>query len=238
MPHITRKEAPWFLKISKKEYKWTVRPSPGPHSLSKSIPLAIILRDYLNFALTLKEAKRVISEGKVLVDGVVRRDYKFPVGLMDVISIPEVGLYYRMVPNRARYIVPIPITEDQAKFKLVRIMNKTAVKGGNIQLNLEDGRNILVAKEDSVKYLTLATLKIEVPSQKILASYPLVENTYGIIIGGKNVGAHGKVIKIKKAVYKVRKYSIVTIQRDNEVYETNLENVMVIGESTPEIKVE
>lgn len=237
MPHITRKEAPWFLKISKKEYKWTVRVNPGPHPLSKSIPLAIILRDYLNLALTLREAKKIISDGKVAVDGVIRRDYRFPIGLMDIISIPEAKLYYLMAPDRARYMVPIAITEDQSKYKLVRILNKTAVKGGKIQLNLEDGRNILISREESNKYPTLATLKIEIPSQNILAAYPLAENMYGIIIGGKNIGVHGKIVKIRRAAYKVRKYSVVTIQTQNETYETNLENVMVIGENSPDIKV-
>lgn len=238
MPHITRFEAPWFLKISKKEYKWTVRANPGPHPLSKSIPLSLILRDYLKVATTLSEAKKVISEGKVYVDGIVRKDYRFPVGLMDIISIPSAGLYYVMFPDKSRYISPKQISESEAKYKLVRIMNKTMIKGGKLQLNLEDGRNILVNKEDSSKYPTLSTLKIEIPSQNIISVYPLVENMYGIIIGGKNTGLHGKIVKIQRAQYKTRKYSIVTIQKDNESYETNLLNTMVIGEQNPEIKVE
>ncbi|ARM75937.1 30S ribosomal protein S4e [Acidianus manzaensis] len=238
MPHITRTQAPWFLKLSKKEYKWTVKSNPGPHALSKSVPLALILRDYLNFTITLREAKTIISEGKVLVDGIPRKDYRFPVGLMDIVSIPSSNLYYLMVPNRARFMLPMPISEEESKYKLVRIMNKTVVKGGNIQLNLEDGRNILINKEDSSKYPTLSTLKIELPSQNILSTYLMNENMYGIIVGGKNTGVHGKIAKIRKSQYKVRKYSIVSIQRQNELYETNLENVMVIGEEKPEIKVE
>ncbi|AWR97295.1 30S ribosomal protein S4e [Acidianus sulfidivorans JP7] len=238
MPHITRTESPWFLKISKKEYKWTVRSNPGPHALTRSIPLALILRDYLNFALNLRESKKIIDEGKVFVDGVIRRDYRYPVGLMDIVSIPSSNLYYLMAPDRARFIVPIPISEEDSKFKLVRIMNKTVVKGGNIQLNLEDGRNILVNAEESKKYSTLSTVKITIPSQSIVNVYPMNENMYGIIIGGKNIGVHGKIVKIKRSQYKVRKYSIVSIQKQNEIYETNLENVMVIGEEKPEIKVE
>ncbi|BDC19341.1 30S ribosomal protein S4e [Acidianus sp. HS-5] len=238
MPHVTRFEAPWFLRINKKEYKWTVRVNPGPHSLLKSVPLSLILRDYLNVAATLSEAKKVISEGKVYVDGIVRKDYRFPVGLMDIISVPSAGLYYVMLPDNSRYISPKQISETESKYKLIRVINKTIVKGGKLQLNLEDGRNILVNKEDSSKYPTLSTLKIEIPSQNIISVYPLVENMFGIIIGGKNTGLYGKIVKIQKAQYKSRKYSIVTIQKGNESYETNLLNTMVIGEENPEIKVE
>lgn len=238
MPHITRKEASWFLKLSKKEYKWTIKSNPGPHPLHKSVPLGLILRNYLNVATTLKEAKTILSDGRVTVDGVIRRDYRFPVGLMDIVAIPESKLFYLMAPNMARFVVPISINEEESKYKLVRIVNKTVVKEGNIQLNLEDGRNILVSREESVNYPTLTTLKIEIPTQRILASYRLIENMYGIIIGGKNIGVHGKIVRIKKAPYKTRKYSIVTIQSKDQMFETNLENVMVIGENSPEIKVE
>ncbi|TRM86181.1 30S ribosomal protein S4e, partial [Sulfolobus sp. C3] len=119
MTHITRFEAPWFLPLSKKEYKWTVRPIAGPHSVTTSVPLAIILRDYLNLAESLKEAKFIISSGKVLVDGRVRKHYKYPIGIMDVISVPSSDLYFRVVPDNIRFLKLIKITKDEANYKYV-----------------------------------------------------------------------------------------------------------------------
>ena len=46
---------------------------------------------------TRAEAKRVLSEGKILVDGVIRKDLRFPVGLLDVITIPLENVAYRVL---------------------------------------------------------------------------------------------------------------------------------------------
>jgi len=235
--HITRFEAPWFLEVNKKEYKWAVRSNAGPHKLSESVPLALLLKHYMKVADTTREAKRLIFDGKVLVDGKIRKDYKYPVGLMDVISIPSADLFFRVVPDNTKYLSLAKITKEDAKYKFVRITNKTTNKHGNLQLNLEDGRNILIPKEkiNEMKFPTLSTLKIELPSQNIIASYEIKEGKYAIIVGGRNVGLHGIIKSIQYANYKKAKYSIVTIEQKNgEIVQTNLQNVMVIGDTEPD----
>ncbi|MEM3973016.1 MAG: S4 domain-containing protein, partial [Ignisphaera sp.] len=96
--HLKRLAAPWFWPILRKEYKWVVKPSPGPHPIDRSLPLLVVIRDVLGLAETAREAKRIIFDGKVYIDGVVRKDYKFPVGVMDTISIPDIDFYARFVP--------------------------------------------------------------------------------------------------------------------------------------------
>lgn len=241
MAHITRFEAPWYLRISKKEYKWTVRASPGPHPIDKSIPLLVLIRDYLNIASTAREAKRIIFDGKVMVDGRVRKDYKYPVGLMDVVSIPSADIYIRIIPDNVRYLKPVEISKEESGFKYARVLNKTTIKDGNIQLNLEDGRNILINKEKLKEFNppTLTTLKISIPDQQVLDSFDIKEGAYAIIIGGKNVGMHGVITKIQLSAYKKRKYSIVTIQdKEGKIYQTNLENIFAIGhDKTPDMRL-
>ncbi|MEM1555119.1 MAG: S4 domain-containing protein, partial [Desulfurococcaceae archaeon] len=87
--HLKTFAAPAFWPIMRKKYKWVVKPSPGPHAISRCLPLLIIVRDILKYAETSREARKLISEGHFLVDGRVRRNYKYPVGVMDVISIKE-----------------------------------------------------------------------------------------------------------------------------------------------------
>ncbi|BCU70649.1 30S ribosomal protein S4e [Stygiolobus caldivivus] len=233
MVHITRFEAPWFLKAPKKAYKWIIRASAGPHKLSESIPLAILLKYYLKVAETTREAKRIIFDGKVSVDGRVRRDYKYPVGLMDVVEIPSADIRVRVVPNNVRFLDVVNITKEDARYKFVRILNKTTQKSGSMQLNLEDGRNILIPKDkvNDYNFMTLDTLKIELPTQNIVKSYSVKEGNYAIITGGKNVGTIGKIKNIQWAKYKKRVYSIITLEVNNTTYETNLLNVMALGES-------
>ncbi|MEA2090603.1 MAG: S4 domain-containing protein, partial [Thermoproteota archaeon] len=135
--HLKRKPAPRFWPIHRKELVWTFKPKPGPHPITRCFPLALILREILGVAKTRKEAKKIISKGKVQVDGKARREELFPVGLMDVISIPDVEKSYRILPS-SRGLTLHSIKKNEAAFKLCRIENKSIVKGGNLQLNLHD----------------------------------------------------------------------------------------------------
>ena len=123
---LKRKPAPRFWPIQRKEFLWVVKPSAGPHSLENSLPLAVILRDILGVARTRKEAKTIVAQGKVHVDGKVRRRDNFPVGLMDVISIPEVNTTFRVVPSY-KGLVLHPIDKEETSFKLCRIEDKTCL---------------------------------------------------------------------------------------------------------------
>jgi len=92
---------------------------------------------------------------------------------------------------------------------------------------------VLIPKDKLKDYnlSTLDTLKIEIPSQNIIKSYSIKEGNYAIITGGKNVGIVGKIKSIQWAKYKRRVYSIVTLESSNATYQTNLINVMVLGEN-------
>ena len=146
--HLKRLAAPKFWPIPRKEFKWAVKPSPGPHPADNCLPLLVIIRDILGLAETAREARMILGQRKILVDGRVRTDYKYPVGLMDVVAIPELKKAYRCVPKLGGGLTLLEIPEEEACFKLCRIEDKTTVNGGHIQLNLHDGRNVLVRIQD------------------------------------------------------------------------------------------
>lgn len=235
---LKRKPAPRFWPIHRKEYVWVVRPSPGPHSLKNCLPLTIILRDILGLVKTKKEAKTVISQGKVYVDGKVRREDNFPVGSMDVISIPEVAKRFRALPS-SKGLILHPIDKDEANFKLCRIENKTVVKNGHIQLNLHDGSNVSVKVEDPKipqedVYEALDTLKISLPERQILEHSKLKQNGFAIITGGKNIGKYGRIIEIERAKGKKRRNALVTLDDEKgNRYQTILNLVFTTGETQP-----
>lgn len=183
--HLKRLNAPRVLSIKRKVKKWTVRSSPGPHPLEKSISLGIIVRDYLCFSDNLKETKKILTNGEVFVDGVIRKDHKFPCGLMDVISIPNLKKDFRVLFNRRGKLTLVPITAKDADWKLCRIENKKIVKGKQIQLNLHDGRNKIVEKNE---YNTGDVLKLSFKDQKIEDIYKFQKGTVSIIIGGIHIG--------------------------------------------------
>uniref|UniRef100_A0A7C4D6R9 Small ribosomal subunit protein eS4 n=1 Tax=Staphylothermus marinus TaxID=2280 RepID=A0A7C4D6R9_STAMA len=239
--HLKTFAAPSFWPILRKKYKWVVKPIPGPHSINKCIPLLLIVRNILNYAKTSKEARALIAEGHFKVDGRVRRNYKYPVGLMDVIEIIDTSEYYRVIPVPGNVLGLIPITRDEARFKLCRIENKTTVKNGHIQLNLHDGRNCLIKISDPRNpvedmYETLGTLKLTIPDQVIEQYIPLKEGVIAIISGGRNVGRVGRIISIHKSMRRYR--SIVTLEdKYGNRFQTSLDYVFPIGEEKPLIKL-
>ena len=239
---LKRKPAPRFWPIHRKEFVWVVKPSPGPHSLQKCLPLAIVLRDILGFAKTRKEAKTIVSQGKIYVDGKVRREDNFPVALMDVISIPDADKCFRILPSKKGLILH-PTGKEEAFFKPCRIENKAVAKNGHVQLNLHDGSNILVKVADSKNpqedvYKTLDTLKISVPERQILEHIKMKENAFAIITGGKNIGKYGKIVEIESAEVKKRRnaFAIIEDEKGNR-YQTILKFVFAIGETQPIISL-
>ena len=239
--HLKRHVSPKFWPIHRKEKVWTVKPSPGPHPKDRCIPLALILRDMLGLAKTSREVKLILAEGKVKVDGKVRRDGGFPVGLMDVIEIVGLDKAYRMVPHPKEFLTLLEVDGVEKDFKLCKIINKTTVKGGHIQLNLHDGRNLLIRVADPTNpeedvYETGDTLKLDYRKNEILGHYKFKKGAYAVVTGGKNVGVHGVIEAIEQPNPLAQ--TIVKIRSPSGAeYNTASRYVLVVGEGKPEIKL-
>ena len=187
------------------------------------------------------EVRAILSQGNVLVDGNVEREELFPTGLMDVISIPTADKQYRVLPSE-KGLALHSINKDEAEFKLCRIEDKTILKGGNVQLNLHDSRNIRIKVKDANKpeedvFSTLDTVRISLPQQEIMGHFKLVEGASALIISGKNIGKHGKIVAVERKVQK-RKKALVTIEdaRGNR-FQTTVEYVFVVGDARPHISL-
>ena len=233
--HLKRKPAPKMWPIHRKEAVWTVKPKPGAHSLSRSLPLGLIVRDMLKFAKTGKETKTIISQEKITVDGKIRRDESFLVGLMDVVSILDAKKSYRVLPSRKGLFLH-PIKSDEAAFKLCRVEDKTVVKGGRVQLDLHDGTSYLLPEEDV--YKTLDALKLSVPDRELLGHTKLTIGASAIVTGGKNIGKYGKVTTIEKKPNQKRRDLIVTIEdKSGDQFQTILDFVFILGDTKPSISL-
>ena len=234
--HLKRLPSPSFWPIHVKEAKWVVKPSPGPHPIKACIPLLIIVRDMLGYAKTSREARAIISQGRIRVDGRVRRDHKYPVGLMDVVEIPDLEKTYRVLPIAGKGLSLTEIPRGEAAFKLCRIEGKTTVKGGHIQLNLHDGRALLVKVNDPSKplegaYRVMDSLKIALPNQDLLSHLRFREGCYVLIIGGANMGRVGRLREIIEGT--ATRPPSATVEA--EVFQTIIGYTFTIGEEELEI---
>jgi len=240
--HMKRETSPAFWPIHRKEYAWIVKPSPGSHPIHRCLPLIVIVRDMISLAKTRREAKKIISQGKIFVDGKVRRDERYPAGLMDVVSIPEINENYRVVPSE-KGLTLHRIDEDEAKFKICRIENKRTLDGGHVTLSLHDGRNILIRVEDPRKpeedvYRTLDTLKISIPEQEILEHLRLEKGMLALFVDGNNIGKYGSIKAIEEQTGQKRKNFLISIEDENGTsYQTILDYAFVIGNQEPIISL-
>jgi small subunit ribosomal protein S4e len=193
----------------------------------------IIVRDILKLGDTAREARKIMTSKEILVDGKPRRDTNYPVGLMDAIEIPKLNKAYRMV-STSRGLSLIEIPKDEAKLKLCRIKDKTITKGGILQLNLHDGKNILI-EDKKVKYNTGDSILIQVPEQKITKHLRMDKGSIAMITGGQNIGRIAKVKDI--IIRRTREPNKIICEEKEKEFEAIVDYVFVVGENKPEIKV-
>jgi small subunit ribosomal protein S4e len=185
----------------------------------------------LRIASSSREARILLREGKVSVDGKPAKDVSRGLGLMDVLSLaPPLSKHYRVLKDRLGKIVLHSIPAEEANVKLARINLKHSVRGGKVALTLHDGRNILV--EPKSEYRTGDTLRIELPSQKILMRLPLQPEMLTYLSGGSHVGELAHVDKVE----------VVSSSQPNRVhfkegFTTIKDYAFVIGEATPTVSM-
>ena len=240
--HLKREVTPAFWPIHRKKYVWALKPDPGPHPFERCIPLGVIVRDLLGYAETMREAKMVVAQGKILVDGKIRRDVHFPIGLMDVLSIPEINKHWRVLPY-GKGLALFEINGEEIKYKICRIENKKTLLGGHLQLNLHDGRNILIRCEDPKKpvgeeYRTLDPLRISLPDQTILEHLRLEAGMMALIVDGENLGRYGSIKNIDLIEGQKKRRCLVSIEDEKgDLYQTILDYLFVIGDKMPRISL-
>jgi len=225
--HQKRVTVPRSWPISRKNQKWVAKSSPGPHSSDDSIPILSVVRDMLKLADNAREVKRILYEGKVLVDGKVVKDHKQPVGIFDVISVPALDKDFRMLRDERGMFFFRPIEPADRK-KLVRVENKTILKGNKQQLNFNDGSNRL---EEGV-FRPGDSLILSIPERKIEDRIEFKEGNLAVVVGGKHSGQTGKI----KAIHIVRssRPNRVIIAGQEE-FETIADYVFMIGRDQPAI---
>ena len=226
--HLKRLSAPRSWHVKRKGITFMTRPLPGGHTKDHSMSLTSVMRTLLKVAKTSKEVKYILNNKTVLVDGKRRKEPKFPVGLMDVITFPDLKESYRMTMDNKGRLVCMKTSDKEAGFKLSRIRSKTKLSKGKTQLNMLDGRAIIVDKDT---YKTGDVLALELPSQKIKEHLKLDKKQSVLLIGGKHAGESGKIEEIKenKLIYK---------NKDNEMIETLKKYAFVIGGAEPLIKIQ
>ena len=228
---IKRIAAPRSWDISRKSDRFVFKPLPGPHGISASYPLGVVVRDLMSLATRSKELKYITRTGKVLVDGTERRTPRFPVGLFNVVSVPVEGADYRLVPS-PKGLVLAKVGTEEAGRKLCSVRTKTKVRGGHIQYGFHDGRSIV---DDGLNLSPGDAVLLEVPSQKVLGQARLAKGSLGLVLTGERAGQLGKIADVKKGT--ISRERMVKLALPSGDAEVPSRLVCPVGAASPKITV-
>jgi len=225
--HLKRLNAPHHWHLGKMGGVWAPKPSAGPHKMRECLPVCIILRERLKYALTGKECMQISMERCVKVDGKVRTDPNYPTGFMDVVELEKSGDRFRLLFDPKGRFVLNRINKEEAAYKLCRVQ-KVYVSADKVPVAVtHDGRSIrypdpLVKANDTVK------VSIETGKMSDILKFEL--GALVMITRGRNAGRVGSLMHIERHD---GSFSIVTVKdAKGHTFATRLQNVFVIGTGT------
>lgn len=225
--HLKRLAAPKTWHLSRKTNTFIIKSLPGPHRLGFGMPLGVILRDLLKYANTMREVRKILNNGEIKIDGIVRKNFRFPVGVFDTLEFTGIDEHFRVMLSKKGSIELIKITKEDSSAKPCKITGKTMVKG-RLQLSLYDGRTILADKNS---YKVGDTIVLSLPGNRISKHLKLEKKSAILLTGGKHIGEMGYVDDIieNRIIYKDEK---------NELVETSKDYAFVVGDDKPLIKLQ
>jgi len=236
--HLKRLNAPRHWMLGKLGGTWAPRPSTGPHKLRECLPLSLILRNRLRYALTRREVLIITMRRQVQVDHKVRTDINYPAGFQDVVSIPKTNETFRLLYDTKGRFVLHRIREEEAQFKLCRVQQRSKGKksaiGRNPFLNGQAGTIPYLVTHDgrTVRFADPAvnihdTVKLDIKTGKQLGHIKFEVGQLAMVTRGANIGRVGVIGAIDRHP---GSFDIVHLKdRRNNVFATRINNVFVIG---------
>lgn len=222
--HMKRLNAPSHWMLDKLGGIFAPKPSPGPHKQRECLPLILVLRNRLKYALTGKEVNSILMQRLVKVDGKVRTDTTYPSGFMDVIDIDKTDEHFRLVYDTKGRFVVHRITRDEAAYKLCKVKRMQFGKGGIPYIATHDGRTIRYPDPD-IK--AEDTVRLDLETGKVQDHIKFDIGNLAMVTGGHNCGRVGTIVHKEKHK---GGHDIVHVQdAAGHRFATRQSNVFVIG---------
>jgi len=225
--HLKRLNAPKAWMLDKLGGIFAPKPSSGPHKSRECLPLILLLRNRLKYALTRREVTLILMQRLIKVDGKVRTDSNFPAGFMDVIEIAKTDEKFRLLYDTKGRFALQKVTPEEAKFKLCKVRKLQLGAKGIPFIGTHDGRTIrypdpLVKVHD--------TIKINLESGKIVEFIKFDVGNLCMITGGRNLGRVGVITSKERHP---GSFDIVHVKDvTGNTFATRTTNVFVIGKGS------
>jgi small subunit ribosomal protein S4e len=232
--HIIKLAAPATWPIARKGTKWIAKPLPGAHTLEKGMPLIVYLRDMLQIVQSNREAKRILNQKLVLVNGVAVKEPNFSVGLFDTLKILKYDKTYRVLLNQRGKLYLIEISERELNIRPAKIVGKTTLKKGRIQIHLSNGWNFITEKD---VYKVGDVLFMDAQTRKPIKHIKPAKGSVIYITSGSHVGQIAEIEGFSEEG-PLRKKKFILAKISDQTRKVLASDAFVIGAEQPEIKVE
>lgn len=181
----------------------------------------------MKYALNRAESMKIVRdrEGMIKIDGKVRRNPRFPLGIMDVVSIEKTGENFRMLVDTKGRFIPHRVDAKEATFKLAKVLQKKIGTSKVPYIVTHDGRTIRFPHPD---VCINDSIKINLTSGAIEGIVKFNNGATVMITGGNNIGRIGHLQSLEKHP---GSFEIAHI-RDSQgnIFSTRLGNVFIIGD--------
>lgn len=203
------------------------RPRTGPHKLRECLPLQIVLRNRLKYALTGRECDLILhdKDNSVKIDNKVRTDKKFPVGLMDVLTIDKTGDKYRMLYDIKGRFTLVKLKQKESEFKLCKVKRREMGPNRIPYIVTHDARTIrFPAPGISVN----DTIKLNLQDNTVEDHVKLEIGNNVLVTGGANRGRVGVIHNRTKHAGALD--MICVKDSTGHTFNTRIGNTFVIGQ--------
>jgi small subunit ribosomal protein S4e len=225
--HMKRMFAPSHWMMSKLNGTFAPRPSAGPHKLRECMPLVVLLRNRLKYALTYRECKMIVMQRLIKVDGKVRSDMFYPAGFMDVVEIEKTRENFRLLYDTKGRFVPHKVSKEEAAYKLCKVKSVKAGPKGIPYAVTHDGRTIRYP-DPHIK--TYDTIRMDLETGKIMDFVKFEAGNIAMVSGGNNMGRVGTIVHRERHP---GSFEIVHMKDTaGHTWATRMSNVFVIGKGT------
>jgi len=224
--HLKRLFAPKDWMLSKMTGVYAPRPKAGPHKLRECLPLLIILRNRLKYALTGTEASMILRQRLVNVDNKPRTCPKYPAGFQDVIEIPKTGEAFRIMYDVKGRFTLIKLKDSEADIKLCKVQNVWTTTGRVPVVTTHDGKRI---RYPDPKLKIGDSFVYNVKTNKIGQIFKFKAGKVVMAIGGAHRGRIGELMYSEK---RPGAFDIAHLKDENgHEFATRAKNVFIIGNS-------
>jgi small subunit ribosomal protein S4e len=231
--HLKRLNAPDSWHIAKKTTKFITKTAPGPHN-ANAMPITVWLRDHMGLTRNMKEVKQILLQHDVIINGRACRDPRMGIGIFDIIALPKMGKYFRILRGKNGRHQAVEIDAEAAQSRLCKIQNKTVISGGKVQLNLRYGANILADNTYKSNDSIVVSLKPE-DRFKILDHFPFAVGNMAMVTGGKHSGKVARLIEIINTSGSVPNKIILEDEATKTRFDTIAPYIYMVGTKTPAI---